>query len=55
MPTNTTSATLGKPPNTLDDYYTIRALLRDFGSKSDPNNGYTIIGPRPAGLPLESK
>ncbi|KAH7039625.1 uncharacterized protein B0I36DRAFT_357028 [Microdochium trichocladiopsis] len=56
MSGNTTSATLGRPPNTLDDYYTIRALLRDFGlDKLDPNDGYVLVGPRPPGLPFENK
>ncbi|KXJ91670.1 hypothetical protein Micbo1qcDRAFT_194737 [Microdochium bolleyi] len=56
MAQNTTSATLGSPPNTLDDYWTIRALLRDFGrNKLDPNNGYVLVGPRPPGLPYENK
>lgn len=55
MSNNTSSAFLGKPPNTSEDYLIVKALLRDVGLKVDPNVGYILVGPRPAGVPYENK
>lgn len=46
---NSTSAFVGKPPNTQDDYYIVRGFLRGVGlGKVDPALGYTRAAKPPS-------
>lgn len=43
-----TSAFLGQPPHTRDDWYIARALLRAIGKvNADPSKGYSVKPSRP--------
>jgi hypothetical protein len=45
---NSTSAFVGQPPNTQDDYYIVRGFLRGVGLNSvDPALGYTRAARKP--------
>lgn len=38
-----TSSLVGEPPNTQDDYWIVRGMLRGAGlDNADPQNGYTV-------------
>lgn len=56
MSNNTTSAFLGSPPNTLQDYYIIRGLYRVYGlGDADPNVGSSLFPKQPANYVHETK
>lgn len=56
MSNNTTSAFLGSPPNTLQDYYIVRGLFRSNGlGDLDPNAGAFFFPPKPPNYVHESK
>lgn len=56
MSENTTSALVGNPPNTQQDFYIIRGLDRSYELNiSDPNDGWTYFAAEPSGYVHETK
>ena len=48
------SAVIGQPPNTNNDYYIVKALLRKFHLERDPAKGVSF-GPPPPNLNHDSR
>lgn len=56
MSDNTTSAFLGREPNTLDDYYIIKGIYRAYGLDSyNATKGWTTSPSAPAGYVHETE
>jgi hypothetical protein len=56
LPTTGRSAFVGQPPNTLNDYYTIKGLFRITGmTQADPMKGYFFAPKPPPGYVHESR
>lgn len=55
--TTASSAILGTSPNTQQDYYIVRGLLREYGLASavDPAEGFPLFPQAPPGYTHESK
>ncbi|UPX19827.1 uncharacterized protein EKO05_0010078 [Ascochyta rabiei] len=56
LPTGGSSAFIGRPPNNVRDYYTIKGLLRMVGmNKANPMMGYPLAARPPPGYVHESR
>ena len=49
------SAYIGQPPNTQEDFYIVRGILRKFSINADPSKGAHIPPTRPPNAPFETR